>query len=115
MLLSGDASYSYYDITSIEGELKQDSRISGFNGGLDFTYFLRKADELKFGLEAITYSTDFEVDPAVGIRELIFATNTPQTDLSLSPACGCITMAVRLKLVLNRASEPSIISMNGCA
>lgn len=68
VLLSGDASYSYYDITSIEGELKQDSRISGFNGGLDFTYFLRKADELKFGLEAITYSTDFEVDPAVGIR-----------------------------------------------
>lgn len=68
VLLSGDASYSVYDITSIEGELLQTSRISGFNGGLDFTYFLRKADELKFGLEAITYSTDFLVDPAVGIR-----------------------------------------------
>ena len=68
VLLSGDASYSVYDITSIEGDLSQRSRISGFNGGLDFTYFFRKADELKFGLEAITYTTDFEVNPPVGLR-----------------------------------------------
>ncbi len=67
VLLAGDASYSVYDITSVEGDLLQNSRISGFNGGLDFTYFFRKNDELQFGLEAITYTTDFLVDPPVGI------------------------------------------------
>lgn len=67
VLLSGDASFSVYDINAVEGEAIQQSRIAGFNGGLDFTYFFRKADEFKFGLEAITYATEFLVDPPVGI------------------------------------------------
>ena len=66
MLLSGDVSYSVYDVTAIEPELVQTSSITGFNGGLDFTYFFRKADELKFGIEAITYTTDFEIDASLG-------------------------------------------------
>ncbi len=67
VLLSGDVSYSVYDILSIEGDLIRESSITGFNGGLDFTYFFRKADELKVGLEAITYSTFFDVDAPLGI------------------------------------------------
>lgn len=67
VLLSGDVSYSVYDILSIEGDLLRESSITGFNGGLDFTYFFRKADELKVGLEAITYSTFFDVDAPLGI------------------------------------------------
>ncbi|QNR23491.1 TonB-dependent receptor [Croceimicrobium hydrocarbonivorans] len=67
VLLSGDVSYSYYDINSIEGDLLRSSAITGFNGGLDFTYFFRKADELKVGIEAITYSTVFDVDAPLGI------------------------------------------------
>jgi len=67
VLLSGDVSYSVYDIFSVEGDLIRESSITGFNGGLDFTYFFRKADELKIGVEAITYSTFFDVDAPLGI------------------------------------------------
>lgn len=66
-VISGNFSFSDYSITSdeIEGQPRQSS-ISGFNGGLDFTYFMRKHDELKFGLEAIGYATDFTYVNAVG-------------------------------------------------
>ena len=67
VLLSGDVSYSVYDIKSIEGSLIRESSITGFNGGLDFTYFLRKDDEFKVGMEAITYSTFFDVDAPLGL------------------------------------------------
>ncbi len=77
VIMSGDASYSVYDITSIEGELLQTSRISGFNGGLDLTYFFRKNDELKVGVEAITYSTDFMVDAPLG-RSVELGENTTE-------------------------------------
>ncbi len=67
VLLSGDVSYSTYNIAAIEGDLVQESSVNGFNGGLDFTYFFRKADELKFGIEAITYATDLRIEPPVGV------------------------------------------------
>jgi hypothetical protein len=67
VLLSGDVSYSAYSITALEGDLLQTSSVNGFNGGLDFTYFFRKADELKFGIEAITYETSLTIDPPVGV------------------------------------------------
>ncbi|WP_417591721.1 TonB-dependent receptor [Owenweeksia hongkongensis] len=59
VLIDGGASYSNYEIVSIEGagESPKESSISGFNGGLDFTYFLRENDQFKYGLEAITYRT----------------------------------------------------------
>lgn len=77
VLMSGDASYSVYDITSIEGNLVQESSISGFNGGLDLTYFFRKADELKIGMEAITYTTDFDIDAPLG-RSVAIRENTTE-------------------------------------
>lgn len=67
VLISGDVSYSVYDITSIETDLFRESSITGFNGGLDLTYFLRKNDEFKIGVEAITYSTFFDVDAPLGL------------------------------------------------
>jgi hypothetical protein len=67
VLLSGDFSYSTYSILAIEGDLRQESSVDGFNGGLDFTYFFRKSDELKFGIEAISYSTGLEITPPVGV------------------------------------------------
>ncbi len=59
VLIDGGASYSNYEIVSIEGAgaSPRESSISGFNGGLDFTYFLRENDQFKYGLEAITYRT----------------------------------------------------------
>lgn len=67
VLISGDFSYSQYTISSIEnGGTPNTSSINGFNGGLDFTYFLRENDELKYGLEAIGYATEFELATETG-------------------------------------------------
>lgn len=66
-LISGDFSYSQYEIVSIEnGGTPSSSGINGFNGGLDFTYFLRENDEFKYGIEAIGYSTIFSLGTEVG-------------------------------------------------
>lgn len=62
VLIDGNASYSSYNITSItNGESPSESSISGFNGGLDFTYFLRENDQFKYGLEIITYETRLKI------------------------------------------------------
>lgn len=67
VLISGDFSYSLYDISSIQsGGTPNRSSINGFNGGLDFTYFLRENDEFKYGLEAIGYATSFELATETG-------------------------------------------------
>jgi len=61
ILVEGNFSYSKYGITLQElnsdiGE--RSSAISGFNMGLDFTYFLGK-DELKYGIQVLGFNTDF--------------------------------------------------------
>ncbi len=59
-LISGNLAYSDYNIVSITANSNNgDSRISSFNGGLDFTYFLRENDELKYGVEVIGYRTEY--------------------------------------------------------
>ncbi len=60
VLISGSFAFSDYSIESTELiDQPRNSSINGFNGGLTFTYFLRDHDELKWGLEAIGYATDF--------------------------------------------------------
>ncbi len=59
VLISGDFAYSQYGITLQEENQPPDSStISGFNLGLDFTYFLGR-NELKYGIEVIGFATDF--------------------------------------------------------
>ncbi len=68
VLISGDLAYSIYDITSVSANSNNGtSSISGFNGGLDFTYFLRENDEFKYGVEAIGYRTEYEFTNDLGI------------------------------------------------
>ena len=66
-VINGYVSYSKYDLNSTEiiGQPRR-STISGFNGGLDFTYFMRKADELKYGFQVIGYRTDLFLTNSVG-------------------------------------------------
>lgn len=67
-LIGGGFSYSNYEILSVSSvQGPSTSSISGFNGGLDFTYFLRKNDEFKYGLEAIGYSTDLKLENEAGL------------------------------------------------
>jgi hypothetical protein len=58
---------SDYAITSTEiAGRPRESSIDGFNAGLDFTYFMRKYDQLTYGLEFIGYSTRYQFTNGVG-------------------------------------------------
>lgn len=61
VLVEGNFSYSKYNISLEEDNEdagERASAISGFNMGLDFTYFLGK-DELKYGIQVLGFNTDF--------------------------------------------------------
>jgi hypothetical protein len=59
MVLSGFFSASQYKIgIEEEGVAPRNSSISGFEGGLDFTYYLNK-NEIKYGLTLSGFETDF--------------------------------------------------------
>jgi len=60
-LMEGVFAYSNYKISMLESEGEttlnnRTSEISGFNGGLGFTYFLGK-DEIKYGVEMLGFKT----------------------------------------------------------
>lgn len=57
----------YIESTELPGQ-PRNSKISGFNGGLDFTYFIRENDEIKYGLQAIGYSTDYLFTNSLGLE-----------------------------------------------
>ncbi|MEY4110487.1 MAG: hypothetical protein RLZZ46_842 [Bacteroidota bacterium] len=60
VLIRGNFAYSDYKITLQEDNVSRprDSRINGFNMGLNFTYFIRK-NELNYGVEILGFKTDF--------------------------------------------------------
>ena len=68
-IIGGSFAFSNYKIesTEIPGQ-PRNSSISGFNGGLNFTYFIGKNDELKYGMEFIGYATDFVFTNSVGLK-----------------------------------------------
>lgn len=61
VLIDGNFAYSAYNIT-LEEENLQDrtSSINGFNGGLNFTYFIGD-NEARYGIELVGFSTDYYV------------------------------------------------------
>lgn len=68
-LIEAHLARSNYKIQSTELlNRPRESTIGGFNGGLDFTYLLRKYDEFKYGLEFIGYRTDYKYTNSVGIE-----------------------------------------------
>lgn len=61
-LIDGGINYSDYFISQQESDNKpRSSGISGYNVNLNFTYFLRESDELKYGLEMNGFKTEFEI------------------------------------------------------
>ncbi len=53
-LISGKFAYSKYDADFVEAsrpEFARTTGISGFEGGIDFTYFLKNYSQLKYGIE----------------------------------------------------------------
>lgn len=69
VLIEGVFAWSKYDISLIEGDedKPKNSTIGGFNGGLDFTYFMG-SDEFKYGVEIISFATDFTFFNQVGAK-----------------------------------------------
>lgn len=76
ILIQGDFSYSRYLIEQTEGERFRSSGINGFNLGLDFTYFVLD-NEIKYGIEVIGFSTDFQYTNTLG-REISQNENTTE-------------------------------------
>ena len=67
LVLKGNLAYSNYAIEQQQSNgLPRSSSISGFNGGLDFTYYLRENDEFRYGFTAIGYRTDFRFSNQLG-------------------------------------------------
>jgi len=68
-LIEGDFAQSSYFIQSTENsDQPRSSRINGFNGGLNFTYFIGKADEVKYGIDLIGYNTRFDYTNSLGLQ-----------------------------------------------
>jgi hypothetical protein len=67
-IMEGHIAYSDYTISlTEETSPERNSSISGFDVGLDFTYFLGK-DELKFGLEQVGSATNYYFINAAGME-----------------------------------------------
>ncbi len=82
VLIEGNFAYSLYH-SEINSTTLSDrySEIGGFNGGLNFTYFLGK-DELKYGVEVEGYRTEYEFQNFIG-RKIEQTENTTQLGLYL--------------------------------
>jgi hypothetical protein len=81
-IMEGHVAYSDYTISLTEEsnlDVPRSSAITGFDVGLDFTYFLGK-DELKFGMELVGSSTDYHFTNAAGL-EIKQAENTTEFGL----------------------------------
>lgn len=68
-IIEGNFAQSQYFISSTENASQpRNSTISGFNAGLDFTYFMGKRDELKYGIDLVGYSTIFNYTNSLGLK-----------------------------------------------
>jgi hypothetical protein len=66
VLIEGVFAFSSYLISLAENEGKpRSSGINGFNGGLDFSYFMGD-NQLKYGLEIISFFTEFKYYNQIG-------------------------------------------------
>ena len=67
-LIEGNFAYSKYNIALDEADgLPRTSEIKGFNGGLNFSYFLGK-DEFKYGFEVLGTRTEYSLINAVKLK-----------------------------------------------
>ena len=58
LLIEANFAVSNYEINQVEVDRNRFSKVGGFNGGLDFTYF-NADDEINYGLQVNGFQTDF--------------------------------------------------------
>jgi len=61
MLIEGEITYSNYNIDEKSEEEDLTSQINGFNLNLDFSYFMSKQSEIRYGLQVSGYSTSLDI------------------------------------------------------
>lgn len=68
ILIQGVFAYSDYYVQESEADAKpRNSSISGFNGGMDFTYFIPNGD-IKYGVEVIGFHTNYDFFNRIGLQ-----------------------------------------------
>ncbi len=68
MLIEGVFAYSKYKVVQNEADEKpRNSLVGGFNGGVDFTYYLNHGD-LQYGVEIIGFQTNYEFFNRLGLQ-----------------------------------------------
>ncbi|MCB2207705.1 MAG: TonB-dependent receptor [Bacteroidetes bacterium] len=81
VLIEGIFAYSQYESSISSAALNNKrSLINGFNGGLDFTYFLGK-NSLKYGISVEGYRTEYEYNLITGGKKNNLTENTTQLGL----------------------------------
>jgi hypothetical protein len=76
-LISGKFAISKYDIRYDEATHKpRSSGIQGFEGGIDFTYFMPGYSQLKYGIEVSGYSTTLDYFNSIGSSTTLNRQNT---------------------------------------
>jgi hypothetical protein len=76
-LINGRFAYSKYDIDYNESTYKpRSSGISGFEAGIDFTYYLPRYSQIKYGLEVSGFNTQLEYFNTIGASTILDRRNT---------------------------------------
>jgi hypothetical protein len=78
VIFDGNFAYSSFKsgLTSASETFPRQSGISGFNGGLRFTYLTNTVDQLNFGLTFLGFSTDYEFTNSFGLITELQTNNT---------------------------------------
>lgn len=77
-IIDGNFAYSSYEIIlETEGQTPKSSKVSGFNMGLNFTNFLGNNSEVKYGIEMLGFSTNFDFYNSVN-RKIYQEENTSE-------------------------------------
>ena len=71
MLIEGEVSYSNYKINEKSSFEDLTSQISGFNLNLDFSYFMTKESEIRYGLQVSGYSTSLDLKNEMNVYSQI--------------------------------------------
>ncbi|MCC6691537.1 MAG: TonB-dependent receptor, partial [Bacteroidia bacterium] len=85
VLIQGNFAYSKYNValTSASDNHPRSSDISGFNMGIDLTYFLNRKNSFRYGIEVVGFTTNFDFFNSVN-REILQQENTTELDGFLS-------------------------------
>jgi hypothetical protein len=78
LILGGNFAYSNYNsgLKTVDENFPRHSKISGFNGGLNFSYILNNINEFSYGITFLGFTTDYEFTNSFGLITSQISNNT---------------------------------------